>query len=187
MSFPVFVQHRHIHLSQDDFVKLFGDRSWPSMTPLGHFGQFVTGLMIAVHSPTGWLDNVHVLGPSREHSQVELTASEARALGLDIPVRVSGDLVRSGNCVLKNDLNEVAVSQGVIIPARHLHVNEQTAKRLELHHGQTIRLQVLRDPSVKIDQVTVRVHPTFCDSLHLNADEAAKFWLDAQDRVDLCV
>lgn len=186
MRIPVVVQHRHVHLSQTDFEKLFGNHPLKPLAPIGHFGQFVSDLMVEVQGKTGFLDEVRVLGPFREQTQVELSLSEASAIGIRAPLRVSGDLSRSKGCLLRGPSGTVRARSCVIVPARHLHVNDKSARELGLEHGQRISVQTSHDAPQRIDHVSVRVHPTFANEFHLTADEAAQHWLHTGHHVFLC-
>ncbi len=186
MRIPVVVQYRHVHLSEEDFRSLFGDRILSAHGQIGHFGQFVSDLSVDVHGRTGILASVKILGPFRSQTQVELSLSEASAIGIHAPVRLSGDLTRSKSCTLKGPSGSIRARSCVISPARHLHVNDQTATRLGLTHGQIVSLQTDHEVPLTLDHVTVRVHPTFSNEFHLTSDEAAQHWLHTGHQVQLC-
>lgn len=186
MRIPLIIQHRHVHLSALDFFALFGDGECTAQIPIGHHGQFVSNLSVDVYGDFGYLSNVCILGPFREHTQVELSVTEAVAIGLHAPVRVSGDTKRSASCILKSQHATVKIPSAVIIPARHLHLNEQMAKRAGLKHGQVVRVQTEHDIPQIISHVTVRVHPSFATELHVMVDEAAPYWMHTGQYIRLC-
>lgn len=183
MKIPVVVQHRHVHLSEQDQEQLFGkDADLASICSIGHRGQDVCDVTVSVAGNNGMIERVRVLGPCRAVTQVELPASDVFALGINAPVRVSGDLSRSGSCTLVGPEGEITLKSAVIIPARHLHCRPQDAKKLGIGHHDRIDLQI-PDRGDIIEHVTVRVHPTFALEFHLSADEAAEHWIHSGDHV----
>lgn len=182
MKIPVVVHHRHVHLSQKDMDALFG-RALTKGSELGHKGQVVYRETVAVLGENGLLEHVRVLGPAREETQLELSAVEAAALGLDCPVRLSGDLSRAASVRLRGPNGEIK-RRCAIIPARHLHVNHLDAQRLGIGNGDIVTLMADRDGS-HVEHVTVRVHPTFATECHLTSDEAAELWLVTGDSLHL--
>jgi putative phosphotransacetylase len=185
MTIPVVVQHRHVHLSAADLSVLFGSKKPTVLSVSEHEGQVVYRETVTVLGKRGFFENIHVIGPAREASQVELSAADAFALGLDPPLRLSGDTARSVPCTLKGPNGEVRIPNGLIIPARHLHCSTDDAKALGVAHLDVISLALQARPDTVIDSVTVRVHPTYRTCLHLTEDEAAEFWLHTGDLVVL--
>lgn len=180
--FPIHVQYRHVHLSESDAKILFGADAFLKLAQLSHRGQHVTGNTVDVIGKNGvQIERVRVFGPSRDATQVELSPTEAFALGTDVPVRLSGDLKRTAGCTLSGPRGTVELGSGVIIPARHLHCGERDAARLGLSHHQLVTVSPVGRPETRIELVTVRVHPTFALELHLTYDEASEFWLETGD------
>lgn len=181
---PVHVQYRHAHLSASDAQALFGSQKLTKLSELPHRGQFVCDQTVTLVGPNGvQIERVRVLGPSRDATQVELSPTEAFALGLDVPVRLSGDLSRTAGCTLVGPEGSVSLKSGVIIPARHLHCGEREAAKLGLAHHQLVTVAPVGRPETAIELVTVRIHPTFALALHLSYDEASEFWLETGDHV----
>ncbi len=184
MDIPVAVQYRHAHLSAADQARLFGaDAVLKAVAHVGHRGQVAYRETITVVGPNGRLEQVRVLGPVRAETQVELSPVEAEALGIDAPVRLSGDVKRAASCGLKGPHGSIRARACVIIPARHLHCSARDAKRLGVKQGDVVSVGVVGRPETRVEHVAVRVHPSFRTSFHLTADEAAEFWLGADDRV----
>ena len=180
---PVVVQHRHVHLSEPDQRALFGSVNPTALSNLSHKGQVVYQDTISIIGERGTIDNVRVFGPCRDKTQVELSATDAYALGIYAPLRLSGDLQRAGTCTLKGPAGEITPTQCAIIPARHIHCNEVDAKRHGFSHGQVVRVSPVERRGEQIDQVTVRIHPTYQLSFHITSDEAASYWLSDADHV----
>ncbi len=187
MKIPVVIQHRHVHLSEQDAAALFGDGyEFTSVGGIGHRGQYVYKETVTIVGKNGHFEHVRVLGPHREQTQVELSASDAHAIGINAPVRLSGDLSRSGSCTIRGVSGELKGTYTTIIPARHLHCGQTHAKELGLTHDDVVHLAPHTRPETRIEHVTVRVHPTFSTELHITSDEAAEFWLQGGDHVILC-
>ncbi|KKR58060.1 MAG: Phosphate propanoyltransferase [Candidatus Uhrbacteria bacterium GW2011_GWE2_40_58] len=185
-SFPTIIQYRHIHLSSVDHVLLFGENvKGTTLRKLGQKEQVVFQEMVEIIGKNGVILKAHVLGPERDKTQVELSATEAFALGINAPLRVSGDSDHSASCILKGPKGEVQAKMCVIIPVRHLHLPPRLAKKYNLEQGSIISLQTVQHPFQEIDQVIVRIHPTFRPEFHLTFDEASTFWLQTGDAVHL--
>ncbi len=181
---PVHVQYRHVHLSQTDAEVLFGSEKLTKQSELGHQYQHVCDQTVTITGINDVsLEQVRVFGPTRDATQIELSPTEAFALGIDAPVRVSGDNLRSGPCKLSGPNGEIHLKSGVIIPARHLHLSDRDASTLGLSHHQVVTLAPVGRPETKIEFVSVRIHPTFTLSFHLTYDEASEFWLQTGDDV----
>jgi len=186
MHIPVVVQYRHVHLSEQDQARLFG--SDPLLKPIadaGHRGQVVYRETVTIVGKHGTLEQVHVLGPSRAQTQVELSAAEAFALGINAPLRISGDVKRAATCGLRGPHGNIRARACVIVPIWHLHCHARDAKRLGVEQHDVVSLSVLERPDTRLEQVVVRVHPSFSLSFHLSVDEAAAFWLHTGDVVTL--
>ncbi len=187
MKFPAVIQYRHIHLSEKDAKILFGkDCEFKILKQIGHRGQGVFTQKVNIIGDSGIFEDVCVIGPWRSKTQVELSASDAVAVGVDAPVRVSGDLLRSGSCIIKGPLGEVNARSSVIIAARHLHCDKKVSNKLGLSQGDVVSLGCGTNKNIKFNHVTVRVHPTFANELHISADEAAENWIQSGDDLYIC-
>lgn len=184
MEIPVVVQHRHVHLSEEDARVLFGNDEFVSSRFIDQRDQFVAAQQVSIHGPTGSFPEVAVISPVRARTQVELSASDAFAIGVDAPLRLSGDLDRSATVVLKTQHGEVHAKMSTIIPIRHLHLSPASAESLGVGHHDVVSLQ-MKERDVVFDQVVVRVHPTFTPAFHLTKDEAAPCWVQTGDVVIL--
>ena len=113
-----------------------------------------------------------VLGPERKDAQVELSLTDARTLGLSVPVRPSGNVSGSPGCILLGPSGQVAISQGVIAAQRHVHMTPADAKAMGVQDSQMVKLQVYTDRPLVFEDVLVRVSPDFATFAHLDYDEA---------------
>ena len=141
MSFMIETSARHIHLTQETVEKLFGEGYELTVRkPLSYPGQFASNERLTVVGPKKEMANVSILGPVRKMDQIELSATDARTLGIDAPVRESGDVKGSGACKLVGPKGEVELTEGVIIAKRHLHITEADAAEMGVKNGEIIKV-----------------------------------------------
>ena len=163
---------RHVHLSQEHQDILFG--AGYEMTPLKELsqtGQYAYEEKVIVKGAKGQAE-ARVLGPCRKQSQVELAFSDGFKLGIETPVRVSGDLAGSGKCELIGPKGSVELIEGVINDARHLHISDKEAEAIGLKNGDVLSVRIPGKTPITVHDVAVRVHPSFRMNIHLDTDEA---------------
>ena len=171
---------RHVHVTRQQAMDLFGHDLTP-LRPLSQPGQFLARERVTVVGPKGELRNVAVLGPARKEAQVEVSMTDARALGLQPPIRESGHVAGSPGAVLKSDRAELTIDQGVIIAQRHLHLTPEDAAHFGVADRQVVRLQVFTERPLVFQDVLVRVRPDFATRAHLDFDEANACGLQSGD------
>jgi acetate kinase len=172
-SIPVAVSARHVHLARATLEVLFGQGHVLRVRhPLSQPGQFAAEETIALVGPRGRLDGVRVLGPSRDADQIELSRSDEIALGIDAPLRVSGDLDNTPGVELVGPAGRVQVAHGVLMPIRHIHMNPADAQRFGVRDRQRVSVAVDSDGrDLVFADVVVRVSADFSLELHLDTDE----------------
>ena len=173
LKIPIEVSARHVHLSQHIVNVLFGDGY--ELTPMKNLSQpseFISKERIDIVGPREILHNVAVLGPVRKHTQVELSLTDARKVGLAPPVRESGDHAGSASCRLVGPVGEFELEDGVIIARRHLHINPSQAKKLGVENGDFISIEAKKclRPIIFKD-VLVRIDEKYVLSMHIDTDE----------------
>ncbi len=168
---PLEASGRHVHVTKEQAVALFGHGLTPSRE-LSQPGQYVAKERVTVKGPKGEFRNVAVLGPERPQAQVEVSLTDARTLGIQVPVRLSGDVAGTPGAVLEGPHGRVELTQGVMAAQRHIHMNPRDAERFGVKDKQVVKLQTVTSRPVVFDQLVVRVHPSFCTSVHLDYDEA---------------
>ena len=164
---------RHIHLTAEAVEILYGKGAELTVKKmLSQPGQFATGNeKITLVGPKGSLA-VSVLGPTRPANQVELSFSDARALGIaGVPVRESGDTAGSPGIKLVGPAGEVTIDEGVIIAKRHIHMTPADAEAYGLADKQIVKVRVESGRTTIFDDVVVRVNPTFALAMHIDTDE----------------
>jgi acetate kinase len=170
---PIGVSAHHIHLSQEHLEELFGEGyELTPRAPLAQPGQFASEEIVALIGPRGRIDRVRVLGPVRNKTQVEISRTEEYRLGIDAPVRMSGDLGGSPGLILEGPKGQVRLEEGVICAQRHIHMTPEDALRFGLRDGDIVSIRVEGERSVVFGDVAVRVSPKYKLEMHLDTDEA---------------
>ena len=162
---------RHVHVTKEQAQQLFGHRLTPKR-PLSQPGQFLAQERVTVIGPKGKFENVAVLGPERPEAQVEISLTDSRVLGLQVPVKPSGDITGSPGAILSGPCADVAITQGVIAALRHIHMTPEDAERFGVRDKQMVKLQTFTKRPLVFDQVLVRVSDKFATYVHLDYDEA---------------
>ncbi len=162
---------RHVHVTKAQAHALFG-HGLTAKRPLSQPGQFLANERVTVVGPKGEFENVAVLGPERKEAQVEVSLTDARALGVQPPVRLSGKVQDSPGIRLQGNRGVVVLEQGVIVAQRHIHMTPEDAARFGVQDKQVVRLQTYTDRPLIFGDVVVRVSPDFATFVHLDYDEA---------------
>ena len=174
MSFMIETSARHIHLTQETVEKLFGKGyQLTKKKDLSYPGQYACNERVTVVGPKKEMSGVSILGPTRKADQVEISATDARTLGIAAPIRESGDVKGSGACKLVGPAGEVELAEGVIIAKRHLHILENEANELGVKDKEIIRVACGGEGRKPIfDDVVVRVNTDGATTMHIDTDEA---------------
>ena len=162
---------RHVHVTKEQAKELFGHSLTPKR-PLSQPGQYLAKERVTVVGPKGEFANVAVLGPERKEAQVEVSLTDARTLGVEAPVRLSGDVKGSPGILLRGEKGCVPLNQGVIAAQRHIHLTPEDAKKFGVQDKQVVKLQTYTARPVLFEDVAVRVSPDFASYVHLDYDEA---------------
>jgi propanediol utilization protein len=173
MKIPVEISARHVHLSKNDAEKLFGKNyKLKPVKFLSQPGEFASKETITIVNGNNKIENVRILGPFREKSQVELSLTDAYNLKLNpLPsIKVSGDLSNTTKILVKNNSKTIKIP--VIIAQRHLHCSEEQAKKLNLKNNKIIKIKISGKRGLIFDNVITRVNQNFRLSVHLDTDEA---------------
>ena len=162
---------RHVHVTKEQSVILFGHPLTPRR-PLSQPGQYLANERVTVVGPKGEFTNVAVLGPERKEAQVEISLTDARTLGVEVPVRLSGDVKGSPGILLRGEKGCIPLTEGVIAAQRHIHLTPEDAKKFGVQDKQVVKLQTYTARPVLFEDVAVRVSPDFASYVHLDYDEA---------------
>lgn len=171
VTIPIEVSNRHVHLSAEHTETLFGSTSLHQQRPISQPGQFAASEMVTLVGPTARLDHVRVVGPIRSQTQVEVSQTDARALGVIAPLRDSGHLDGSTGITLVGPHGRVTLSQGLIIQRRHIHASLKDCQTYHVSSGSVVRVRIGGPRGLTLDNVLVRVDSSFVWRLHLDTDE----------------
>ena len=176
MSMEVLVETsaRHVHVSQQDLDTLFGKGyTLTKKKDLSQPGQFACAERVDIVGPKKTLAGVSILGPVRPDTQVELSLTDARSIGVAAPVRESGDIAGSGACKIVGPCGEVEIAAGVIAAKRHIHMTTADAARMGLVDKQIVSVKMPSDGrAVVFGDVVVRVSDSYALAMHIDTDES---------------
>ena len=173
-DFLVEISARHVHVTEETLEVLFGKGHELTVKKmLSQPGQFASEERITVAGPKKELAGVSILGPCRSADQVELSATDARSIGVVAPVRESGDLAGSGACKLVGPCGEVELKEGVIVAKRHIHMTPEDAENFNVKDSDIVKVALdTEGRSLVFGDVVVRVSPKYALAMHIDTDEA---------------
>ena len=181
---PVEVSARHIHLSKDVSDVIFGENyEFNKKKDLSQPGQFACFEKVTIKSDKSEIKNVTVLGPFRKKTQIEISLTDARKLGVFPPIRESGDLENSSGCKIIGPNGEFSISEGLIIAKRHIHMSPRDAAEAGLKDGDFVSVKADNERGTVLDHVKIRVDESFTLEMHIDTDEANACRLSTGDSV----
>ncbi len=165
---------RHVHLSAEHIEVLFGKgATLTHKKDLSQPGQFACEERVTLVGPKKSIANVIILGPARPATQVEVSFTDARTLGVNAPVRESGDVAGSAGCKLVGPAGEVEITEGVIVAKRHIHITPEDAAKFGVEDKQVVSVKIdSADRTTVFGDVVCRVSPKFAAAMHIDTDEA---------------
>ena len=169
---PVGLSNRHLHVSREDLNILFGEGyELTKFKDLSQPGQYAANEKVDVVGPKGTLKGVRILGPTRNETQIEISITDGFILGVNPPVRDSGDLAGSPGAKVVGPKGEVALEKGVIAAARHIHMHTTDAESFGVEDKEIVGVRVGGKRGMIFENVLVRVHPTYALEMHVDIDE----------------
>ncbi len=182
----VGVSNKHVHLSQEAVEYFFGKGyELQSVKDLVQPGQFATNDRVDVVGPKGTIKNLRVLGPIRKETQVELAKTDARGIGIDVPVRESGKLDGTPGCTLIANGKELVLDHGVIAALRHVHLSLEEAEEAGVKDGDMVSVKVGGERGLVFDNVLIRAKSNFKAEAHFDTDEANAAGLGNNDMCEI--
>lgn len=174
MKFLVETSARHVHLSQEHLEILFGaGYELTKKKDLSQPGQYACEERVTIVGGKKEMPGVSILGPVRKATQVELSLTDARSIGVAAPVRESGDIAGSGACKIIGPKGEIEITEGVIAAKRHIHATPADAEALGVENGQIVNVKIDTDGrSLVFGDVVVRVSDTYALAMHIDTDES---------------
>jgi len=171
--FLVEVSAHHIHLTQEHVEALFGKgHQLTKHADLSQPGQYACKEQLAIVGPKGRIERVRVLGPTRKYTQIEIAMTEQYKLGVQPPIRESGDIAGSPGCTLEGTAGSVTVDKGVICALRHIHMTPADALGYGVRDKSVVRVRIEGDRELVFGDVLIRVDPSFALAMHIDTDEA---------------
>ena len=173
MKVMVETSAHHVHVSNEDLETLFGKgAALTNKKDLSQPGQYACAEKVEVVGPKGSM-SMSILGPTRKETQVEISLTDARKLGVTAPIRESGDLEGPPGCTLKGPAGEVVLEKGVIAAKRHIHFNPEEAKEAGVTDKQIVSVKVeYNGRSLVYGDVVCRVSPAYALAMHVDTDES---------------
>ena len=177
------ISARHIHLNKETYDMLF-DHELTVLKPLNQIGQFAANECVSISTPKGSFEKVRIVGPLRSYNQCEVSKSDARILGLNPPVRESGNLEGAETITIKTDKNEITLPC-CIIANRHVHMTPEQAKKMGITNGEGLKLAI---PTIKrgVIEVFAKVSDDGYFEVHLDTDDANAFLID-KDQIGVLI
>ena len=177
LTIPIETSARHIHLSQEDFETLYGpEAKLTYVKELSQPGQYACKERLTVVGPKGRFENVVILGPFRSSTQVEISVTDARRLGIPAVIRQSGDITGTPGCTLIGPYGSLELKEGVIVAKRHIHMTPLDAVRAHVKDNDIVFvITTSYERSLIFSDVVVRVSPSFSLAMHVDTDEANAF------------
>lgn len=172
MEVLVEISARHIHLSSKDLESLFGKNyKLKKLYSLSQPGMFAAKETVSVCGPSGCLNKVRIIGPLRSCTQVEVSKTDARILGLKVPLRISGDIKSTPGCQIRGPKGEIYIPQGLIVAQRHLHMPLSFAKKHNLEKRKFVSIKINSKRALTFHKVCLRISPNYRLAVHLDTDE----------------
>ena len=170
----VEISARHVHVTKEDLETLFGaGYELTVKKELSQPGQYASNEKVRVVGAKGEFPAVSILGPCRKATQVEISLTDARSIGVVAPVRESGDIAGSGACKLVGPCGEVELTEGVIAAKRHIHMNSAEAEAAGVANGDIVSVEIPSEGrKLTFGDVVIRVADGFVKAMHIDTDEA---------------
>ena len=166
----VGISNRHVHLTEDDFKKLFNNKKLEAVKYLNQPGQFASNLKVTIKTEKSEISGVRVLGPLRDYTQVEISRTDAYKLGLNPPVRESGNLKGSEDITIIGD-NEITLKECTIIATRHIHASKEDLVKYNLDASKKYKVKINGEKGGIINNVSIKVSDKAFFEMHLDTDD----------------
>ncbi len=177
---------RHLHVTQEALETLFGKGyELHPKKMLSQPGQFLCEEKVQVKGPRSSFPGVSIIGPVRSATQVEITLTDCRTIGVTAPVRESGDVKGSAGCELIGPAGSITIDEGVIVAKRHIHLTPEDAKELGLENGQIVSVKTTGSRPVTFGDTIVHVSPKYFKAMHIDVDETNAAGLTPTDKGEI--
>ncbi|TXK81908.1 phosphate propanoyltransferase [Paenibacillus sp. N3.4] len=169
---PIGVSARHIHVSRAHIDILFGEGyELTNFKELTQPGQYAAQETVAIVGPKGKFDKVRILGPARPNTQIEISRTDAFSLGVNPPVRESGQIADTPGLKVIGPKGEIDLERGAIVAARHIHFHTSDAEKWGIQDKQLLRVKLVGERPLIFEDVIARVSEQFALDMHIDTDE----------------
>lgn len=185
---PVSISARHVHLQKDHIELLFGKGyQLTKYREISQPGQFSCEEKVTIKSPKGMIKGVRIVGPARKQTQVEISRTDSRKLGISPPVRQSGDLSGSSPISIEGPKGRIDLIEGCIIADRHIHMSPQTAEQYGVVDQQQVRIVIEGLKGGTMNHVLIRVDARYALDMHIDTDDANAFGLNGGEQLQIII
>ncbi|CRK81809.1 phosphate propanoyltransferase [Neobacillus massiliamazoniensis] len=183
---PVGVSNRHIHLSQEDVNRLFGEGyQMTKLKDLLQPGQYACKETVTICGPKGAIEKVRILGPVRSKTQVEILEGDGFKLGRGTQTRMSGDLQGTPGITLIGPKGSVQINEGLIVAQRHIHMGPEDAKHFGVHDGQIVSIEINGPRGGILNNVAIRANDASILECHIDIEEANAMGVNSSTKIKL--
>lgn len=183
MEIPVGVSNRHVHLSREDFEKLFGKKEPTIYKKINQPGQFAAEEKVKLVGPRGEIDNVRVVGPCRNKTQIELLHKDQEVLGLDLSRRISGNISDTSGLILAGSYGKISINEGAILALMHIHLYTNEAEKIGVKNNDKVNVKF--KGKILFENVLIRCGEDHKAEFHLDIEEAEEVGLKNRDLVEI--
>ncbi len=187
-TIPIEISARHVHLTAKSYATLFGaDAELKTERKLSQADEFASSDMVTLQVGERKIEKVRVLGPCRDHDQVEVARTDSRQLKVDVPLRLSGNVAGSAPVTLIGPVGQLDLPEGMIVARRHLHIAPAEAQQLGVTDGQEVAVKVDTPRGGRLDHCIVRVKDGYHQTIHLDTDEGNALGLTGKESGNLII
>lgn len=185
MKIEVGVSNRHIHLKKETFEYLFGNVELKKYKVLKQPGEFASEYVVTIKTDKSFIERVRVMGPFRDYNQIEISKTDSIKLGINPPVRTSGDLKGAQSITVINENKELYLENAVIIANRHIHISKEKALALKVNNDDVTSVYIEGEKGGILSDVHYKIGDNSYFELHLDTDDGNAFLLSQNDEVEL--
>ena len=186
MKIIVGISNRHIHLTKESLNFLFGENyELTNIKNLLQKGMFACQETLTIEGPKGKIENVRIVGPCRPYNQIEISKTDSFILGINPPVRNSGDLENSSPITIIGPKGKLELSNGCIIATRHIHITYEELEKLNLKNNDIVSIKINSEKPAILSNVYLKASEDATLELHLDTDDANANLLRQSDEVEI--
>lgn len=188
MKVALGISNHHVHVTREHLNILYGENyELAPKKPLNQIGQYASEETVTIKTQKGEMNNIRILGPVRPYTQVEISKTDAIKLGLNPPLRESGDVKNSSPITIIGPKGTVELTEGCIIATRHIHITPEEAKEKGLENIKEVQVKIDGPKGGIMDHVSVKIAPNSYYEMHIDTDDANAHFLSNNDEVEIII